>query len=142
MTNLNIVYGYCENAQKAQIFEHLVQTTSIIKVKTIGNIADKAVFAALNAAYSTLFFSFPAIEGIQWVRYAVPDKKTRTKQNKVKSEKTETLSKLRLKRACRKQRNLTLTEKNWRQHINKKGALHEARIGMNVPYKPVLSPPR
>lgn len=132
--NLNIVYGYCEKTHKAQYFEHLVQTTPIMKVKTIGHIADKAVFAALVSTYSS-FFSFPAVAGIRWVRYAVPNKKARIKKDK--EEKGE-LTKLKLKRAYRKQRNLTLTEKNWRQHINKKRALHEVNIDLNTPYQPVL----
>lgn len=129
MPHLNIVYGYCENAQKAQFFEQLVQTTSVVKVKTIGNIADKAVFAALSSAYSSSFFQFPLIDGINWVRYAIPTKKK------------STFTKPILNQTYRKQRNHILTEKNWRQHINKKVALHEVNVDLNTPYQPVLSPP-
>ncbi|MGL0944006.1 hypothetical protein ACSTDY_17095 [Vibrio vulnificus] len=133
MTHLHIVYGFCEDRHKVILFEHLVQNTPVLKIKTIGHVAEKAVFAALT--YSVVN---PTVTGIHWIQGFIPNKKrtvntslmaspalSRKKhhQFELSNEQTKLLKKA--CRAYRKQRNLTLTEKNWRQHINSKVALSE-----------------
>lgn len=53
MSNLHIVYGFCENQHKARLFNHLIQKTAIIRVKTIGHVANKAVFARADLFINT-----------------------------------------------------------------------------------------
>ncbi|QPL56572.1 hypothetical protein [Vibrio navarrensis] len=133
MTNLHIVYGFCEDRHKAILFEHLVQNTSILKIKTIGHVAEKAVFAALTCSLVN-----PTVTGVHWIQTCIPNKKrtvntslmtgpalSRKKyhQYKLDNELIKQLQKC--SRIYRKQRNLTLTEKNWRQHVNRKAALSE-----------------
>lgn len=70
MTHLHIVYGFCEDRHKAILFEHLVQNTPVLKIKTIGHVAEKAVFAALT--YSVVN---PTVTGIHWIQSFIPNKK-------------------------------------------------------------------
>ncbi len=134
MSTLHIVYGFCKDRHKASLFEHLVQTTPILKIKTIGNSANKAVFAALTCSLTP-----PSLEGVHWLQSSIPNKKKNSCTEMVerpalsrkechKHELTDEEIKRfqRVRRAYRKQRNLTLTEKNWRQHINRKLALRHA----------------
>ncbi|HHY0497254.1 hypothetical protein JL857_20570 [Vibrio parahaemolyticus] len=137
MSHLHIEYGFCEVQHKATLFEQLVQNTSILKVKTIGNIDDKAIFAALT--YSLVR---PKVKGVYWIQVCIPNKRkqasaanksngnaledpgvSRRKFHHYESDKIKQFKKA--SRIYRKQRNRILTEKNWRQHINKKGALKE-----------------
>ncbi|EHE7897831.1 hypothetical protein J0V14_004672 [Vibrio parahaemolyticus] len=133
MSNLHIVYGFCEDQHKARLFNHLIQTTSILRVKTIGHVANKAVFAALT--YSLIP---PHTDDISWLQRAIPNKKKTVRtditecptlsrkkyhQFELSNEQIKQLQKA--SRIYRKQRNLTLTEKNWRQHVNRKAALSE-----------------
>lgn len=137
MSHLHIEYGFCEDQHKATLFEQLVQNTPTLKVKTIGHIAGKAIFAALT--YSLVR---PKVEGVYWIQACIPNKRkqastanksnsnaledtgvSRRKFHQYESDKIKQFKKA--SRIYRKQRNRILTEKNWRQHINKKGALKE-----------------
>ncbi|HDM8072327.1 hypothetical protein LCE44_27505 [Vibrio harveyi] len=131
MSTLHIMYGYCEDQHKAKLYEHLTHNAPILRVKTIGHIADKAVFAALSYSLTR-----PNIDDIHWLTHSVPNKKkavhthrverpalSRKKyhQHELSNEQIKQFQKV--SRAYRKQHNLTLNEKNWRQHINRKVAL-------------------
>ena len=70
MRNLHIIYGFCEDQRKAKLFNHLIQETSILRVKTIGHVANKAVFAALS--YSLIH---PDTSDIHWLPRSIPNKK-------------------------------------------------------------------
>ncbi len=131
MSTLHIVYGYCEDRHKTKLYEHLTQNTPVLRVKTIGHIADKAAFAAL-----TYSFPHPNIDDVHWLPHSVPNKKKTGRTHRVerpalsrKKYHQHALANDQIKqcqkvsRAYRKQHNLTLNEKNWRQHINHKAAL-------------------
>ncbi|WP_045394980.1 hypothetical protein [Vibrio rotiferianus] len=136
MSTLHIAYGYCENAHKARLFEHLVQNTPTLRVKTIGHIANKAVFAILTHS-----FKAPELEDVIWLNGSIPNKRktvessmtefdlsTLSRNKCFKQDLTEVqINQLKkFRRTYRKQKNLMLTEKNWRQHINRKAAISEA----------------
>lgn len=133
MSNLHIVYGFCEDQHKARLFNHLIQKTSILRVKTIGHVANKAVFAALT--YSLIP---PHTDDISWLQRSIPNKKktvrtditecptlSRKKYHQFELSNEQIKQRQQASRIYRKQRNLTLTEKNWRQYINRKPALSE-----------------
>ncbi|ENM5739380.1 hypothetical protein AB1F87_002950 [Vibrio mimicus] len=132
MDTLRIIYGYCENQHKPKFYQHLAQNTPVLRVKTIGHIADRAVFAALT--YS-LFY--PNVDDVHWLQHPVANKskavRTDMSDHPALSRKKyhpHGLSDEHIKqyqkisRVYRKQHNLTLNEKNWRQHINRKAALN------------------
>ncbi|EIO4564138.1 hypothetical protein LQM11_004790 [Vibrio parahaemolyticus] len=138
MSPLHIVYGYCKNRHKSTLFEYLVQTTSILKIKTIGHIADNAVFAALTYSLTP-----PCMKNIHWLQSSIPNKKkathtemverpalSRKECRKLELTNEQTQHYQRVRRAYRKQHNLVLTESNWRQHINRKEALSETEKGL------------
>lgn len=133
MSNLHIVYGFCENQHKARLFNHLIQKTAIIRVKTIGHVANKAVFAALT--YSLIP---PQANDISWLQRSIPNKKktirtditecptlSRKKVHQFELSNEQIKQRQKASRIYRKQRNLSLTEQNWRQHVNRKAALSE-----------------
>ncbi|NOI26698.1 hypothetical protein [Vibrio mediterranei] len=133
MRNLHIIYGFCEDQRKAKLFNHLIQETSILRVKTIGHVANKAVFAALS--YSLIH---PDTSDIHWLPRSIPNKKrtvrtditacptiSRKKYHKLDLTNEQIKQLQKVSRVYRKQHNLTLTEKNWRQHINRSAAMNE-----------------
>lgn len=135
MSNLHIVYGFCEDQHKATLFEYLTQNTPILKVKTIGSIAEKSVFAALTSSLIR-----PKVHDVHWIQGCIPNKKksvdddelleaaiSRKKFDKLELSDERRKHAKKSSRVYRKLRNLTLSEKNWRQHVNRKVALIEAK---------------
>ncbi|WP_172380948.1 hypothetical protein [Vibrio sp. Vb339] len=133
MSTLHIVYGYCKDQHKTKLYEHLTQNTPILRVKTIGHIADQAVFAALT--YSPMP---PNVSDIFWVQRPIPNKKktvltditkcptlSRKKYHQFELSDKQIKQFQKVSRVYRKQHNQTLNQKNWRQHINKKVVLQE-----------------
>ena len=133
MNNLHIMYGFCEDQHKSRLFDHLIKKTSVLRVKTIGHVANKAVFAALTDSLMP-----PHTDGIFWLQRSIPNKKkvvctdvtecpalSRKKYHQFDLSNEQIKQVQKVCRSYRKLNNLTLTEKNWRQHVNRKAALNE-----------------
>ena len=159
MDKLNVTYGYCKDTLKSSIYEELMCSDSVLRIKTIAHIGAYAIFAALIFKRQQPYFC-RQFEDVHFV-HTVPKKtiihkpkKTKDQKKKDKLKGSETALLLaslqgtsikkgtpvkriklkhlnkdqvatfnKLKRRFRKQKNLQLTEKNWRQHINKKPAI-------------------
>lgn len=160
MDKLNVTYGYCKDTLKSSIYDELMRSNSVLRIKTIGHIGTVAIFAALIYKQQQPHCCRQC-EDVHFV-HTIPKKtiihepkKTKAQKKKDKLKKSETALLLaslqgtsikkgtpvkkiklkhlndenqiavfkKLKRRFRKHKNLQLTEKNWRQHINKKPAI-------------------
>jgi len=131
VSSLRIVYGFCEDRHKARLFDNLVQNTPVLKIKTIGHVVSKAVFAALTHSAQPV-----QLDGVDWLHTLIANKRKsvasdtgtcpalpRKKMQRLalSDEQIKQLQKAR--RVYRKRRNLVLTAQNWRQHLNRKAAV-------------------
>ena len=140
MSIYTIHYGFCHDNDAETYFDQLLCQTPILKIKTITVSDNIRIFAALMPAQSPVL-SLP--KGVQFIPQLKPRPKRRASsfENERYAEECSmvSLSRKRLKsmdltpeekrahiranRAYRQEKNRVLTEKNWRQHIQRKQAI-------------------
>lgn len=138
MSIYTIHYGFCNDSDAESNFDQLLCQTPILKIKTITVSENIRIFAALMPAKSPVL-SLP--KGVTLIpSLSTPKRRTsRYDENSQCSTHTVALSRKHLKsldltpeekqahirasRAYRREKNRVLTEKNWRQHIQRKQAI-------------------